>query len=246
MATKNDDSPSVVAVLPTPKVVILSARHVAGAATVMAHAFVDSPSYLQIYRGGQAHREAALFWMFERNIRAVQKKIPNALRGILVDDKVVATFMLVPISCKLSTWEMVTAGLLWIPFKFGFASFQRLMETIDFMDSGVPKEEENERCGKNAVGRVKLNQMTVLPDWQGQGLGSICVASCLQEAREDNLQVILSTQEERNVRFYSRQGFQVNGENDFKPQEQDDDKYSYHNWFMSFSASASPNTPDSK
>jgi GNAT superfamily N-acetyltransferase len=222
--------------------VILSARHVAGAATVMAHAFIDSPTYRQIYRGDQAHREAALFWLFERNIRAVQKKITNALRGILVDDKVVATFLLVPTSCKFSTWEMVTAGLLWIPFKFGFATFQRLMETIDFMDSHEHLPKEDKRCS----GRVTLERMTVLPDWQGQSLGSICVASCLLEAREDNLQLILTTQEERNVRFYSRQGFQVDGESDFKAQQQDDDKYSYHNWFMSFSASASPNTPDSK
>lgn len=241
MATKND-SPSVAAVLAPPKVVILSARHVAGAATVMAHAFIDSPIYLQIYRGNQAHREAALFWLFERNIRAVQKKIANALRGILVDDKVVAAFMLVPTSCKFSTWEMVKTGLLWIPFKFGFASFQRLMETIDFMDSQEYLPKEDERCS----GRVMLERMTVLPDWQGQSLGSICVASCLQEAREDNLQVILSTQEERNVRFYSRQGFQVDGESDFKVQQENDDRYSYHNWSMSFSACNSSNTLDSK
>ena len=50
--------------------------------------------------------------------------------------------------------------------------------------------------------------MVVKPGWQGKGIGSQCLKQGLEEAARRNQGVLLSTQEERNVTFYSRVGFE--------------------------------------
>ena len=66
--------------------------------------------------------------------------------------------------------------------------------------------------------------MVVKPAHQGKGLGS----KCLGDALGSNMPVLLATQEDKNVRFYSRQGFTVFSEYDFVGA----DGTVVHNWFM--------------
>eukprot|EP00729_Bicosta_minor_P020345 gene20345-15678_t len=70
--------------------------------------------------------------------------------------------------------------------------------------------------------------MVVKPEHQGKRLGSTCLAAEL-EALGPGTPVLLATQEEKNVRFYSRLGFRVHSEEDFVGA---DNRTVVHNWFM--------------
>ena len=56
---------------------------------------------------------------------------------------------------------------------------------------------------------IRLERMTVLPEYQGKGVGTFALSKALQEADELGMPCILGTQERRNVVFYSRLGFKV-------------------------------------
>jgi len=51
--------------------------------------------------------------------------------------------------------------------------------------------------------------MVVRPDMQGKGVGTHALKQALDEADDAGLPVMLATQEERNIRFYRRLGFEV-------------------------------------
>ena len=69
--------------------------------------------------------------------------------------------------------------------------------------------------------------MVVKPAHQGKRLGSRCLGEQL-DALGNDTPVLLATQEEKNVRFYSRLGFTVFSEEDFVGA----DGTVVHNWFM--------------
>jgi len=72
-----------------------------------------------------------------------------------------------------------------------------------------------------------LQQMVVLPECQGQGLGTKALKAALEEST--NVEVRLSTQEERNVTFYKGLGFEVAGEQKFY---ENDEEFKFHSWYM--------------
>jgi len=73
---------------------------------------------------------------------------------------------------------------------------------------------------------VRLNRMTVLPEYQGKGVGTHALSSALEEADQEGLSVVLATQERRNVVFYKRLGFKVVDESHV------DIGKGYTNWMM--------------
>ena len=56
---------------------------------------------------------------------------------------------------------------------------------------------------------IRLERMTVLPSYQGKGVGTASLSNALEDADKLGLVCILGTQETRNVTFYSRLGFKV-------------------------------------
>jgi len=57
---------------------------------------------------------------------------------------------------------------------------------------------------------LQLERMVVAPERQGQGIGSEALKIGLRETADArHLRVVLGTQEERNVVFYKRAGFQM-------------------------------------
>lgn len=195
------------------------------AAELAATAFHDSPIYIAICGdakttsdattdvndGSLCFRQRFLRWLFELNFRL--RLGTSANRAIFDDDgKLLVFFMFVaPDIADVGLWDMIRVGILMAPFKFGLGVVQRLLYIKD-------KFEHIERELMDAHGNepmFRLERMVVHPDMQGKGLGSRALKQALDEADEAGLPVLLCTQEERNVRFYSRLGFEVVQTHDF-------------------------------
>ncbi|KAL9183106.1 hypothetical protein ACHAXT_004893 [Thalassiosira profunda] len=198
----------------------LPPEHLADAADLASAAFVDSPAWAFICQGravekddheGRSSRRRFLQWLFLRNF-SLRLGTP-ALRSVFEKDgRLVAFFMFVPPDVEdVSLWDMLRSGILAAPVLFGLGLFRRLLSSKDKYES-----HEHEVLTEHGISRVyKLERMAVRPDMQGKGVGSAALRQALCEADEAGLPVLLTTQEERNVRFYSRLGFKVAKESFF-------------------------------
>jgi GNAT superfamily N-acetyltransferase len=206
--------------------------HRRDAAILAARAFCDSPAYVYILRGDRVFRQEALVWLFERNIALVQDA-PNAsdpTRCLLSDSgRVLCFFWLTPIVSHVSLWSKIRAGLLFFPILFGWKPFVRLLSLGDAFDkttcSLVQKFVPSELVRQNTL---VLERMVVEPTLHGRGLGSACLHSALSQAAAGSA-VVLTTQLQRNVEFYTRLGFHVIHEQRVGAAA---DPFSFRSWCM--------------
>lgn len=196
----------------------LTEEHLPAAVALAAAAFADSIAYVSICPDAD-RRRAFLEWLFTANAR---RGMEHGYAQCVVDDEgvVISFFLLEPPGIpKLSTWEMVRAGLLGAVWRFGLASTRRLVATKDYFE-----ESERRVLGARVGSVMRLNRLTVLPARQGRGVGSKALAEAL---RGVDATVMLETQDARNVSFYERLGFAVVAE-DTCPIG----GFGYHTWSM--------------
>lgn len=186
---------------------ILPSDRIEEAAALAAAAFDNSPIY-NVICGPTCEptfRQSFLQWLFEHNFR---QRIGTDVNRCVLDSngKLVAFFMFVsPDTPDVSLWDMIRAGMLKGLFQFGFGVAKRLVlikNEYELTEDIVLKKN-----GHKPI--YRLERMVVHPDHQGKGIGSIALKHALKDADDKDLQVMLSTQEERNVRFYERLGFEV-------------------------------------
>jgi GNAT superfamily N-acetyltransferase len=188
----------------------LQAGGVEEAAGLAAAALVHSPAYAYIFEAlDESARLKALTWLFEVNIRlrldSGAARCAYAQRAGGRAEMVCFFMMLPPNSEEIGTWAMVANGILSFPFRFGFQAFWRLLEVKarhDRLDRTFLE------ARSNPLGTFcRLERMAVHPSWQGKGVGSRILGDAIAEAASQGYGVKLSTQEPRNVTFYSRLGF---------------------------------------
>ncbi|CAE7445839.1 pac [Symbiodinium necroappetens] len=193
------------------------------AASIAANAFVESPFYRYIFPDAPG-RIAALTWMFLRNYRIRTSRCHGTFKGAYsADGKLLCCFWLFAEDVPgISLWDMLRHGLLEMPLRFGMTSMRRMLAVAKWTDQALDglKQEHPKH--------VLLERMVVLPDYQGSGVGTAALTVALKEADAAGRAVILTTQLERNVVFYSRLGFCVVKEEIFEP----DDGESIRCWFM--------------
>lgn len=174
------------------------------AARLAARAFLHTASYTAIYHGMlESQREEELIWMFERNLELVDDR---HLRYFFKDEAksdLECFYMLIP-SCEaaISLWKKISGGILKLIFRDGGLSvLQRLIEISDWMDAEIAS------CVKAGVEYLTLQRMVVSPESQGKGIGTKSLSLGIRDADSKCMPIVLSTQDERNVKFYSRLGF---------------------------------------
>jgi hypothetical protein len=176
-------------------------------------AFLKTKSYLEMFRCEdnvelqlQMHKA-----VFSKIIRIAHAKYPSALHYFYENDcnissvegetqerKMICSFSFLPSNASFSLWEKIQFGLLKIPFEVGFKAFFRLLKAESVYAEKYRKH-LNGRCA------IEVGRMVVHPSCQGKGTGLRCLGNALkEEADKHELPVILSTQDERNVRFYSK------------------------------------------
>ena len=194
------------------------------AASLLAGAFAKgaSPSYAWVLAGSAsgasaAQRERLLAELFERNL-ALQEGDP-AWCSRAADGRLQAAFLLTPSDAQtISLCTMLRGGLLRVMWRMGMRSTMRLLQLKGWHEKVHGKIMQGRR-------HLVLERMAVQVDCRGRGIGSAALASALAAvAAAEALPVLLATQEERNVRFYSRLGFEVAHEEVFPE--------GVRNWFM--------------
>ena len=183
----------------------------AEASLLTANAMIDTSSYAAIYQGDRLWRRDELAWLFEANFRIVRKHFPEAIKCHIGEDGVMqCCFMILPADYRISLWDKLWHGLLLLPLRAGFDTLGRLMAIGDFSD-GLNDAAFGDRQ------RLRLERMAVHPSCQGKGIGTKSLGEALKEADALGLPVTLGTNEEINVRFYSKLGFQVVSETEYAP-----------------------------
>lgn len=175
------------------------------ASRLAAAAFETSPPYVALCGDcDRAWRLQFLQWFFERNFRIRAAGPVN--RAVFRDGRLVAFFMFVtPNVPDIGLLDMLRTGLLQAPFLFGPGVVKRLLS----LKAEYERVEQEIIAAHGNAPVCRLERMVVHPDAQGMGIGSYALGLALKEADAAGLPVLLSTQEERNVRFYSRLGFEV-------------------------------------
>ena len=156
-------------------------------------------------------RKQFLTWLFERNFRL---RLGTSVNRAVFDNsssdgkkkKLLAFFMFVsPDVPNVGLLDMLREGFLLAPIKFGFGVMKRLLSIKDEYE-----RIEHAVMDKHGITSLyKLERMVVHPSYQGKGVGSKALQQALDEADTKGLPVLLGTQEERNLRFYSKLGFEV-------------------------------------
>ena len=158
-------------------------------------------------------RQQFLAWLFERNYQfALEHGVARVVecdvqrRGyasLNVRREIVGFYLFErPGTPSPSLLVLVRWGFLGFPFRFGLGATARLLRLKSWFEA-----KEREIVGDREI--AKLERVTVLPARQGRGVGSVALAAAMSEADAEKLAVLLFTQEERNVRFYAKLGFEV-------------------------------------
>ena len=184
----------------------------AAAVSLSAAAFQNTSSYAAIVPDDDA-RKQFLAWLFERNYQfALEHGVARVVecdvqrRGyasLNVRREIVGFYLFErPGTPSPSLLVLVRWGFLGFPFRFGLGATARLLRLKSWFEA-----KEREIVGDREI--AKLERVTVLPARQGRGVGSVALAAAMSEADAEKLAVLLFTQEERNVRFYAKLGFEV-------------------------------------
>jgi GNAT superfamily N-acetyltransferase len=193
------------------KTVELTPQDLDCAASFIATAFFDNPAHIYIFPNSH-HRLKALKWMLGINLKlnlSPQKNIgqsfalfeSNQAPGI----RQIKTmgFWNPPNTDSVTLLSQIRAGLLTMPFRFGWKSFQNLFEVIEQFAT-------TKKQILNNTPAWHLNNMVVAPDLRGQGVGTQILTEQLQQVVEPSgFPAILNTQREINVKFYQQLGFKV-------------------------------------
>lgn len=202
----------------------LPASRVDDAAAVMAAALAPSPAYVYILGGTAPWRESALRWILSRNVAVMRSKNPAAVRAFFDrDGAIIATYILSTPDEVLSDWDIVVSGMLLIPLYFGWAVFTRMREVMAWL----VRAERDSFDARPASEVLVLTRLSVRPDMQGRGLGSMCVRRVLEEAASAGKVVRLATQDARSMRLYCRLGFEVVSQKPF-----DAGSHVFESWLM--------------
>jgi GNAT superfamily N-acetyltransferase len=167
---------------------------------IYTDAYIDNP--INIFLFGGENRDA-LAWVCEKRLLLMRSNANIRFKVAYRQTcgTVVGGIGVIPDGCKPSLYLTISVGILAWPFKFGFASFFRVI-SLDSDDKKVETE-----LGDRA-GRVVL--MAVDPAFHGKGIGSALLTATLQEwDASGGGSLDLHTQLEINTKFYTSKGFKT-------------------------------------
>jgi GNAT superfamily N-acetyltransferase len=196
------------------KTIELTPQDLDCAASLITAAFFDNPAHIYIFPESR-NRLKALQWMLGANLKLnlnPQKNIGQSFALIELNQppgkrQIKAMgFWNPPNADSVSFLSQVRAGLLTMPFRFGWGSLPNLFEVV----------KANAMAKKQALNSTPawyLNNMVVASELRGQGVGTKVLAEQLQQVvKPSGFPAILDTQREINVKFYQRLGFKVASE----------------------------------
>lgn len=201
------------------------------ASILLAKAFYDNPSHVYIFPD-QSSRLKALQWGLKtylhlnlnypspvgESFALVEANKQPGIRQV----KAMA-FWHPPNSASISLLAKITTGWFTLPFRFGWRTWQRLLEVMEAMEY-----EKQKAIAQNQA--WYLNNMVVAKELRGTGIGTKLLNEQLQSVViPSGFPAILMTQKEENIRFYQRLGFEIASESIIGKGEN-----SFTNWCLIF------------
>lgn len=173
-----------------------SAKQIDDMARLLQQAFFDDP-FFGLLMPDADKRVAQLFWWMRCAVRYV-----NRYGGIYVTQPSTqgVAMWLKPDAPIIDTLKIASTGLILAPFRLGLGRFLYAMRVFgqwEYLQKMQP------------VRHWYLMLVGVLPECQGQGVGSALLQPVLQQADRDLLVCYLETAAERDVSFYQKHGFDV-------------------------------------
>ena len=162
----------------------------------LGRAFHDEPNFAHIVPDG-TERADALTWFF--GVFVVQ--LGWDYGTVYVTKQISGGAVWMSPASNVSFMGAVRAGLLRMPFHFGWMGFRRSME----LNSHLEKVREQTAPAYHWY----LAALGVAPEEQGRGLGGALIQPALAQADLEGTPCYLETFSERNVSFYRRRGFKV-------------------------------------
>ena len=174
------------------------------AAQLITKAMIRTNSCVEVFRGDELTRVDPMQLLFKKNLLLVKEKSPQSMHYHYSEENNNASdldcfFMLVPSAASHSTLfeKIVYGGVIEFVLRYGVNILLRLMKTSDLFDATEAELMQGREY-------YSLQRMVVSPSKQGTGLGSRHLGRQLKEMDRLKMPVILSTQELRNVVFYTR------------------------------------------
>ena len=175
------------------------------ASSLAAAAFAKAPCYVEMLPGNEGERVDFLKWLFKKNFMLRMDK--QCCRCAFDGNKLVSFFMFTLPSIRHPNFcDMLKVGLISGLWSYGYGVVIRMLAIKNWFEEKeivILKELNKDRQ------IIRLERMTVLPSYQGKGVGTASLSKALEDADKMGLACILATQETRNVRFYRRLGFKV-------------------------------------
>lgn len=162
----------------------------------LCQAFYHEPNFTFIFPDTRVRR-VALPWFLGRFVIRLGLSYGAVVTANEVDG---AAVWLRP-NTTIPIQGALRAGLLLMPFRFGWQSFRRSMRLGSYLEGVRQQSAPAQHWYLMALG--------VAPSRQGRGLGHALVHPILARADAEQLPCYLETFTERNVHFYGKLGFTV-------------------------------------
>jgi GNAT superfamily N-acetyltransferase len=175
-----------------------------GVADILAHAMDDDPAYAYLMPDPATRRRGLRDYF----ARSLQTYLSHRCTYLALDGGVASGTVTVrpPGGIQISTLTMLRHGLLPFALAHGMTAVRRLFALKEAYD----RIEARLTAGGT---HWWVHMMAIDPSKHGRGMGAALLASALAATVDASgsapLPVLLTTHNERNVRFYRRAGFEV-------------------------------------
>jgi ribosomal protein S18 acetylase RimI-like enzyme len=181
------------------QIVRMDESHLHQASEMLARAFYNDAEWAYVFYDEATRLEQATwFWYRFKYLNTLHN---NEAYVALIDNKVVGLgSSVLPTDDPVTLRDKISVGILKIPFMTSFKSFYRMLEL----------ETANESLTSLVEPTMYVDHLAVDPSVQGKGIGKMLIQKLVDTADERfNGKIILTTNKDSNIQFYSKFGFQV-------------------------------------
>ncbi len=175
----------------------LQRAQIGDAGAVLGRAFHTNPGFVWML-ADEASRPRKLSWFMGAGTKVGCKDGEVYTTPGKVDG---AAVWLPPGKTTLSTMQMISAGMLAAPVRWGIGPFMKFMSVMNRFEHEHKQAMPGDHWYLMIIG--------VDPPRQGQGVGSALMAPVLAKADESRLPCYLETDKPEDVVFYQKHGFEV-------------------------------------
>jgi len=177
--------------------------HQESASDVLERAFRSDAYIKYIFSSGAAWVIPACLWLLQcivnygvqyGRVWGYYTSSSSELQGVAVWQP--------PFFHGISFWNMMKVGMLNMPLKMGLKATFRFMGVVDAI------ERKHQETISNTP-HWSLYHVGVLPEQQGQGIGTCLLQPIMEAADKEGVPCYLDTPSERSLRFFERLGFRV-------------------------------------